>query len=270
MRWRSESPPSFDQPDAAAMVPAVMMSPGMATAPAAGLETAAVCPQVPVEQVVANLVGRNLERAQSLPAYRSSRKYRVDYRGFPGSRNGVPALKIRPVWADTASILATSSIMLSITFIGKPQWLNDLNFSEPYDRSDRTYSDRDGIDRGRATEDQHAGDRPRSQARSRFLRASAGGAVSNVRRRSRGEVRAEHRRFAAGAASRSGSTSLARGEGYGPRQRDRKQSSDKEQGVSRGDRISRRSEWAPRTGGPRFPANFWKSGAAPQRQGILP
>lgn len=48
--------------------------------------SATVCPQVSVEQVVENLVRRNSERAQALPAYRSTRKYRVEYRGFPGSR----------------------------------------------------------------------------------------------------------------------------------------------------------------------------------------
>lgn len=38
------------------------------------------------EQVVQNLVRMNLERAQALRAYRSTRIYRVEYSGFPGSR----------------------------------------------------------------------------------------------------------------------------------------------------------------------------------------
>ena len=45
------------------------------------------CPQLSAEQVVYNLIKMNLERAHALPAYRSTRIYRVDYRGFPGSRS---------------------------------------------------------------------------------------------------------------------------------------------------------------------------------------
>ena len=37
--------------------------------------------------VVANLVRRNLERARALGAYHSTRTYRLDYHGFPGSRS---------------------------------------------------------------------------------------------------------------------------------------------------------------------------------------
>ncbi len=39
------------------------------------------------EQVVDNLIGRNLERAQRLAAYHGTRVYRLEYRGFPGSRS---------------------------------------------------------------------------------------------------------------------------------------------------------------------------------------
>jgi hypothetical protein len=38
------------------------------------------------EQVVDNLVLRNLERARSLAAYHATRVYRLDYHGFPSSR----------------------------------------------------------------------------------------------------------------------------------------------------------------------------------------
>ncbi|MBB6143768.1 outer membrane lipoprotein-sorting protein [Silvibacterium bohemicum] len=40
-----------------------------------------------VEQVVANLVAMNRERAQALHAYHGSRIYRVEYHGFPGTRS---------------------------------------------------------------------------------------------------------------------------------------------------------------------------------------
>jgi hypothetical protein len=40
-----------------------------------------------IDQVVKNLVRMNLERAHALHAYHGTRIYRVEYRGFPGSRN---------------------------------------------------------------------------------------------------------------------------------------------------------------------------------------
>ena len=39
-----------------------------------------------MQQVVENLVERNLERLQALHAYQGTRIYRVEYRGFPGTR----------------------------------------------------------------------------------------------------------------------------------------------------------------------------------------
>jgi hypothetical protein len=39
------------------------------------------------EQVVENLVGMNLKRAQALHAYQGTRIYKVEYRGFPGDRS---------------------------------------------------------------------------------------------------------------------------------------------------------------------------------------
>ena len=38
------------------------------------------------DEVVNNLVQRNLERARALRAYQGTRTYRLEYRGFPGSR----------------------------------------------------------------------------------------------------------------------------------------------------------------------------------------
>ncbi len=38
------------------------------------------------DEVVSNLVRRNLERARALAAYHGTRTYRVEYHGFPGSR----------------------------------------------------------------------------------------------------------------------------------------------------------------------------------------
>jgi hypothetical protein len=39
------------------------------------------------EQVVNNLVRRNLERAEALASYQGTRFYRLEYHGFPGSRS---------------------------------------------------------------------------------------------------------------------------------------------------------------------------------------
>ena len=44
-------------------------------------------PQLSAEEIVTNLVRRNLERARALGAYRGTRVYRLEYRGFPGSRS---------------------------------------------------------------------------------------------------------------------------------------------------------------------------------------
>jgi len=46
-----------------------------------------VCPRLTPDEIVQNLVHRNLDRGRALPAFRSTRVYRVDYRGFPGSRS---------------------------------------------------------------------------------------------------------------------------------------------------------------------------------------
>ena len=47
------------------------------------------------EQVVANLVGRNLERARALHAYQGTRIYRVEYRGFPGTREAEMVVDVK-------------------------------------------------------------------------------------------------------------------------------------------------------------------------------
>jgi hypothetical protein len=43
--------------------------------------------QLKSEQVVENLVRMNLQRAQALQAYESTRIYRLEYKGFPGGRS---------------------------------------------------------------------------------------------------------------------------------------------------------------------------------------
>lgn len=49
-------------------------------------DTAPPPPVLSTEEVVNNLVRKNLERAQALGAYQGTRTYRLEYHGFPGSR----------------------------------------------------------------------------------------------------------------------------------------------------------------------------------------
>lgn len=55
----------------------------------------AACPRLSGEQVVNNLIRMNLERAHALPAYRSTRTYRVEYHGFPGSRSAEMVVDVK-------------------------------------------------------------------------------------------------------------------------------------------------------------------------------
>jgi len=48
-----------------------------------------------IEQVVANLVRMNIERAQALHAYHGTRIYRVEYRGFPGTRSAEMVVDVK-------------------------------------------------------------------------------------------------------------------------------------------------------------------------------
>lgn len=47
------------------------------------------------EQVVNNLVQRNLTRAQGLAAYRGTRTYHLEYQGFPASRSAIMVVDVR-------------------------------------------------------------------------------------------------------------------------------------------------------------------------------
>jgi hypothetical protein len=51
--------------------------------------------ELSAEQVVSNLIRSNLARAQGLAAYRATRTYRLEYQGFPGSRNAELVLDVR-------------------------------------------------------------------------------------------------------------------------------------------------------------------------------
>jgi hypothetical protein len=52
-------------------------------------------PPLNVEQVVNNLVQKNLERAQALRSYEGTRVYRLEYHGFPGSRDAEMVVDVK-------------------------------------------------------------------------------------------------------------------------------------------------------------------------------
>ncbi len=47
------------------------------------------------EEIVTNLIQRNLERARALGAYQGTRVYRLEYRGFPGSRAAEMTVEVK-------------------------------------------------------------------------------------------------------------------------------------------------------------------------------
>ena len=55
-------------------------------------------PPLPLDQVVANLVRRNQERAQSLQSAVATRVYHLQYRGFPGDRDAY--MTVRAVYSS--------------------------------------------------------------------------------------------------------------------------------------------------------------------------
>jgi outer membrane lipoprotein-sorting protein len=48
-----------------------------------------------VDEIVAKLVQRNLQRARALEAYQGTRIYRLEYRGFPGSRSAEMVVDVK-------------------------------------------------------------------------------------------------------------------------------------------------------------------------------
>ncbi len=82
------------------------------------------------DQVVDNLIVRNLERARALGAYHATRVYRLDYRGFPSSRNAEmivdvdyrsPATKIFSIRTESGSHFLVEKVfqkMLRFTLSG--------------------------------------------------------------------------------------------------------------------------------------------------------
>jgi outer membrane lipoprotein-sorting protein len=71
---------------------------GMSQAAAAQLSdlpAASLPAPLTAEEVVAKMVRRNLERARALDAYQGTRIYRLEYRGFPGSRTAEMTVDVK-------------------------------------------------------------------------------------------------------------------------------------------------------------------------------
>jgi hypothetical protein len=71
--------------------------------------------QLKTEQVVENLVRMNLERAQALRAYQSTRIYRLEYKGFPSGRTAEMVVKVKyqaPATKEFEIVSTTGSKML--------------------------------------------------------------------------------------------------------------------------------------------------------------
>ncbi len=77
--------------------------------------------QLKSEQVVENLVRMNLQRAQALQAYESTRIYRVEYKGFPGSRSAwmVVNMKYRAPGTKEFEIVSQSGSKMLIDRVFK-------------------------------------------------------------------------------------------------------------------------------------------------------
>lgn len=77
--------------------------------------------QLKSEQVVENLVRMNLQRAQALQAYESTRIYRLEYKGFPGGRSAemVVNMKYRAPGSKEFEIVSQSGSKMLIDRVFK-------------------------------------------------------------------------------------------------------------------------------------------------------
>jgi hypothetical protein len=74
-------------------------------------DTAPIADRAPLtaEQVVDNLVRMNLHRGQALHAYQGTRTYRVEYRGFPGSRSAEMVVNVKYLSPGTKEFIVQSA-----------------------------------------------------------------------------------------------------------------------------------------------------------------
>ena len=65
--------------------------------------------QLPIEQIVSNMIRKNLERAQTLSAFDGTRVYHLEYRGFPGSRSAEMIVDVKYRSSVTKTFTVRSS-----------------------------------------------------------------------------------------------------------------------------------------------------------------
>jgi hypothetical protein len=66
------------------------------------------CPLQSSDQIVSNLIKKNAERASTLPAFQSTRSYRLDYGGIGGSRNAELILEMQFTPPSTKTFVVLS------------------------------------------------------------------------------------------------------------------------------------------------------------------
>src|SRR5580693_8306381 len=102
---------------------AVLIGLGATPTAAAPSDSPAASPISPLntEEIVTKMVERNLERARALGAYQGTRVYRLEYRGFPGSRsaNMIVEVKYRSPGTKEFSIRSETGSRLIIDKIFK-------------------------------------------------------------------------------------------------------------------------------------------------------
>jgi hypothetical protein len=83
------------------------------------------------EQVVANLVQMNIQRARALHAYHGTRIYRVEYRGFPGTRSAEmvvdlkyqsPGTKEFTIQSATGSRIIIDKVFKKLCRLKRTRW----------------------------------------------------------------------------------------------------------------------------------------------------
>lgn len=91
------------------------------------------CPPLTSDEIVTRLTQRNLERAEALPAYRSTRTYRTQYRGFPGSRSAemVVDVTFEPPGTKTFTIRSQTGSKLIIDRVFKKLLESEQEAADP-------------------------------------------------------------------------------------------------------------------------------------------
>lgn len=108
---------------------------------------APACPPLTADEVVTRLTQRNQDRAESLPTYRSTRTYRTQYRGFPGSRSAemVVDVTFEPPGTKTFTIRSQTGSKLIIDRVFKKLLESEKEAADPENQK-RTALNRENYD----------------------------------------------------------------------------------------------------------------------------